>query len=133
MKTLESLGDYIAAQKLELAAKNLKHLLKIQEEQASLENIVGSLQQTVIDAHANNPMDICDTMVVQTRILDAAFHKYVDHAGERNTYDSLEFAMKAQNQMLRTALAWKLLKTDTYIKRKIIHVSPVEEKTNGTN
>ena len=44
MKNIDSLGDYIAAQKLELAAKNLQHLLKIQKEQASLENIVGSLQ-----------------------------------------------------------------------------------------
>ena len=78
-------------------------------------------------------MDICDNMVLQTRILDAVFHKYVDHAGQYNTYESLEFAMKAQNQMLRTALAWKHLKTETYIKRKIIGISRVEEKTEGTN
>ncbi len=131
--TFQAAENKLLAHKLELAARNLQHLLKIQQEQASLENIVASLEQTLIDAHGNNPMDACDRMTVQTQILDAVFHKFVGEAEQGYMRDNLEFALRAQNQMLRTALTWKRLKTDTYMKHKIIRLLGADEKTDGTN
>ena len=135
MKNLDDIADFVAAQKLELAARNLQHLLKMQQEQASLENIVGSLQQTVIDAHANNPMDICDSMAVQMRIFDAVFQKYVfESDGSRFVDDKLGFALKAQNQMLRTAQTWKRLKAETEIKYKLVtYMAPEKKQTERTD
>ena len=127
MKNLDDIADFVAAQKLELAARNLQHLLKMQQEQASLENIVGSLQQTVID--------ICDSMAVQMRIFDAVFQKYVfESDGSRFVDDKLGFALKAQNQMLRTAQTWKRLKAETEIKYKLVtYMAPEKKQTERTD
>lgn len=130
MSYLTDAADFVAAQKLELAGRNLKHLLKIQEEQASLENIVATLKQTVIDAHANNPMDLCDMMVLQARLLDGLFHYYLDNGTGKYTEDTqVEKAMRAQAQTVRTLHAWKKLKEQNYIKHKIIRYSLPEKKS----
>lgn len=133
MKNLEQHGDWLAAQKLELAARNLSHLLKIHQEQTSLENIVGSLQQTMIDTDANDPRDLCDMMTVQARILDGVFHRFLDDAhGKYTSDDKIAFAMKAQAQTVRTAMAWKRLKTETQIKHKFIRYYGAEKNPHGT-
>ncbi len=130
MKDIENNGDWIAAQKLELAARNLQHLIKIQDEQLHLGNVVASIQQTMLEAHANNPADLCDMMVVQARIMDGLFHHYLDKSREcgYTEDDKIGAAMKAQAQSLRTVHAWKKLKTENYIKHKIIRYSVPEEK-----
>jgi hypothetical protein len=67
-------------------------------------------------------------MVVQARILDATFHYFVDQSKQKYTEeDKLTFALKAQQQTVRTALAWKKLKSENYVVRKIIPLA-VEEK-----
>lgn len=104
-------GDYVAAQKLELACRNLKHLLKIQNEQASLENIVASLEQSLIDAHANNPLDLHEMLVLQARVLDAAFYYYTNHApGSYCADDKIDRALKVQSQLVKTINMWNKMK-----------------------
>lgn len=109
----------LAAHRLELAAACLQHLFKIEKEQASIEHIVASLEQTITDAHANYPEDLCDMMAVQTRILDAAFNYFLEQSKIGNKGDNLAMALKAQNQVVRTINTWKKVKTETYIKHKI--------------
>ncbi len=130
MSYLTDAADFVAAQRLELAARNLSHILKIQEEQVTLEKVTESLQSTMVDAHANNPVDLCDMMVTQARLLDGLFHFYLDESKGRYTeHDKIATAMKANAQTVRTVHAWKKLKEEHYIKRKIIEYSRPEEKT----
>ena len=111
-------ADFVAAQKLELAARNLRHLIKIAEEQASLENIVASLEQTIIDAHAGNPDDFSDILAAQTRILDATFHFYIDNSkGKYTDDDKVNIALRAQRQTDRAINTWKKLKSITKEKK----------------
>ena len=134
MKNLKQHGDWLAAQKLELAARNLSHLIKINEEQNSLENVVASLEQTVIDAHSNNPSDLCDMMVIQARILDSLFYHYLDSANGKYTCDDkIATAMRAQAQTVRTLHAWKKLKEERYIKHKVVRYRVPEEHRNEEN
>ena len=135
MKTLSQHGDWLAAQKLELAARNLTHLIKINEEQTSLEHVVASLERTVIDAHSNDTSDLCDMMVVQARILDSLFYHYLDNAkGKYTCDDKIARAMKAQAQTVRTLHAWKKLKEERYVKHRIVnyHV-PEQTRKNEKN
>ncbi len=129
MTYLTDAADFVAAQKLELAARNLLHILKIQQEQVTIDRVVSSIQQTMVDAHANNPTDLCDMMVTQARIMDSLFHFYLDESkGQYTEHDKIATAMKANAQTVRTLHAWKKLKEENYIKRKIIGYSAPEEK-----
>jgi len=126
---IEHAEEFVRTENLKLAAANLQHLLKIQQEQTSLEAITESLQQTIINAHGNAPYDLCDMMVVQARILDATFHYFVDKSKDKYTEpDKLAFALKAQQQTVRTALAWKKLKSENYVVRKIVPLAVGEKK-----
>jgi hypothetical protein len=111
MTDYKQTGDYVAAQKLDLACRNIQHLLKIQEEQISLNAIVDSLQESLGQAHANNPSDMRDILVTQTRILDATFHYYM-HNAHKSTYtsdDKVTMALRAQRQTERTISMWSRL------------------------
>lgn len=101
---MEHLPPFLERHQLELAARNLQHLIKIQDEQLHLDNVVASIQQSMLDAHANNPTDLCDMMVVQARIMDSLFHYYLDKskATPYTEDDKIGAAMKAQAQSLRT-------------------------------
>ena len=137
MSYLTDAADFVAAQKLELAARNLGHFIKIQEEQVTIEKVVNSIQQTLLDAHANNPADLCDMMVTQANILDGLFHFYLKESqGKYTEHDKIATAMKAQAQTVRTVHAWKKLKTENYIKHKIVSYSVPRlegEEKNTTN
>lgn len=110
--------DFVAAQKLELAARNLARLIKISEEQASLDHIVASLERTVIDAHAGNPDDFSDILAAQARILDATFHFYIDNADGKCTHDDkINIALRAQRQTDRTINTWKRIRTEPKTKK----------------
>ena len=110
--------DFVAAQKLELAARNLGRLIKISEEQASLGKIVASLERTIIDAHAGNPEDFSDILAAQVRILDATFHFYMNHAtGKFSHDDQVNIALRAQRQTDRAINTWKRLKTEPRAKK----------------
>lgn len=106
-------ADFLAAQKLELAARNLARLIKISEEQASLNHIVASLERTIIDAHAGNPDDFSDILAAQIRILDGAFHFYIGHADGKFTHDDkINIALRAQRQTDRAINTWKRIKAE---------------------
>lgn len=100
----------VERQRLELAAKNLQHYLKIQEEQVTLENIVSALRDTHINAATAGPDDFTDILNAQARLLDATFQYYLN-AGQ-NGYtkdDKVNMAFKAQRQMLSTLNTWRHL------------------------
>lgn len=126
--TLKPGAADLHAHRLELAAANLQHLFKIEKEQAAIENITASLEQTLTDAYANNPVDLCDMMAIQSRILDAAFNYFLEQSRNGNNTMNLALALKAQNQVVRTINTWKKLKTETYIKRKILNYPRHEKK-----
>ena len=129
-------SDEIAAHKLALAAENLGHLLHIKTEQAAMENLSASLERTIIDAHANNPEDLCDMMATQSRLLDAAFHHFLEQTRKGTKGIDFTMALKAQNQTVRAINTWKKLKTETYIKRKIVTYSlpkEIRDERTGQN
>lgn len=110
---LNRIGNYIAAQKLDLAARNFARLIKISEEQASLKHIVASLEQTILNAHNGDPEDFTDILAAQARILDATFHFYVNHAQGKFTHDDkMNIALRAQRQTDRTINTWKRLTSE---------------------
>ena len=116
--TYESTVDFIGGQKLELAARNLARLTKISEEQYSLESIVNSLQETIIDAHAGNCDDFSDILATQARILDATFHFYIDNAKEKyGKDDKINIALRAQRQTDKAINTWKRIKTEPKTKK----------------
>lgn len=109
-KELYRIGNYIAAQKLELAARNFARLIKISEEQASLNHIVASLETTILNAHNGNPEDFSDILAAQARILDATFYFYMNSAHEKFTRDDkVNIALRAQRQTERAINTWKRL------------------------
>ena len=128
METIyEEARQLVEKEELRLAAQNLQHLLKIQKEQASLENIVASLEKTLIDTEEHNPEDFCRMMATQARILDATFHYFVDQSKESfSPSEKLCFALKAQAQTVRTALAWRRLKEQAELLKKI-HTERTEQ------
>jgi hypothetical protein len=123
----------IGEERLRLAAQNLQHLLKIQEEQTTLNKVVAALESSLIDAHGNNPTDLCDMMVAHAHILDGLFHYYLDASkGAYTSEAKVATAMKAQAQTVRALHAWKKLKTENYIQHKIVrHVMPEEKNTQN--
>ncbi len=126
--------ETLSAQRLDLAARNLRHFLKIDEEEATLNGVTASLERTMINAHGNDPADLCDMMAVQTHLLDSLFHYYLDQSKTAYCKESwIDRALRAQQQTMRTALAWKRLKTETYVKHRIIQHSRFDEKTDETN
>jgi len=119
MKTLTELGDYIAAQKLELAAKNLQHLIKIQDEQVTLENIVASLRTMLENAKGGDTDDFGAILANQSNILDATFLHLLDRAKDCSyTYeDKINLALKAQRQVERTIRTWQRITAEKKILR----------------
>jgi hypothetical protein len=128
--TYETTTHPVVQEELRLAARNLQHLLLLKQETETLDSVTDWLQLSMIDAHANNPTNICDMMVMQAHIMDATFHHYFET--RRNTTSErsgIEFAMKAQQQFVRTMLAWKKIKTETYVKNKIVKYMVPETAT----
>jgi len=127
-------ADFVAAQKLELAARNLGRLIKISEEQVSLNHIVSSLEQTIIDAHAGNPDDFSDILAAQARILDATFHFYIDNAqGKFTCDDKINIALRAQRQTDKAINTWKRIKTEPRRAKRpvVILKEPATEGSQG--
>lgn len=119
MENLESLGDYIAAQKLELAAKNLQHLIKIQDEQVSLDHIVTELKHRLNDARNGDPDDFSVMLANQSNMLDATFLHLLE-AAKKSTYtcdDKINLALKAQRQVERTIRTWQKITVEKKILR----------------
>lgn len=122
MNTIENTGEDFAAQTLTHTAHKIHHLLRLKDNKGSLENITAMLKADIEGAYHGMPDVICDKMILQAHIFDAAFQRYIDNACTNNSiYEYLDFAMKLQNQMLRTAHTWKRIKT------------PPSQKTRGTN
>lgn len=103
-------NDEIANKKIELAAENIRHLLNIREEQASLQIITDSLLSTLRDTQNGVPDDFSAILAAQVRVLDATFHFYVNKAQNIHTQDDkINIALRAQRQTERTISAWKKL------------------------
>ena len=119
MKNLADHGDWLAAQKLELAARNLSHLLKIQEEQISLDHIVTELKHRLDDARDGDPDDFSVMLANQSNMLDATFLHLLE-AAKKSTYtcdDKINLALKAQRQVERTIRTWQKITVEKKILR----------------
>lgn len=121
--------EAVANAQLEKTAANLQRLSHIEEEQATLDDIVTSLQQTRDDSRQYLAHDLTDIMALQARVLDAAFTNVVNNAlNDPSGAASMETALKLQQQTVRTAMAWKMLKTDIYIQQKTLTFLSLEKK-----
>ena len=99
------------------SARHLKHFTRMKKTEIGVNEFAWSIQRTVTDAHAANPMDLCDMLVAQSRVLDGAFGWFLDRAADDpdSAFVSVAMAMKAQQQTLRTLLTWKHIKDDSRI------------------
>ncbi len=101
---------FLAAKKLELAALNLKHYLKIQDEQVTLKAIVEALRKTQDKAQTGDPEEFGISLAQQASILAATFDFYLNTAKDAYCADGkFLMALKAQRQMLSTINTWRLL------------------------
>ena len=101
---------FLAAKKLELAAQNLRHYLKIRDEQVTLQAIVESLSAAQDEARSGNPESFGEILARQTEILATTFDFYLDKAQDAYTQDDkIMMALKAQRQMLSTVNTWRHL------------------------
>lgn len=110
---------------LKQSAKAIKKLSDIKDNEADIESIIMSLEQTMVECTQLVPQSLSDLMAVQARVLDAAFGKEINKAHEDPAH--LDQALRLQQQTLRTVMAWKLLKTDIYIRRKTIELQRLEK------
>ncbi|PZQ45059.1 MAG: hypothetical protein DI551_08615 [Micavibrio aeruginosavorus] len=104
---LKAAEDRLATERLNLAARNLQHLMKMQDEQVTLENIVAALRTSVTGALNGDRDDFSFILANQSNILDAAFLHYVERAkGSQWHADHINMALKAQRQTERTINTW---------------------------
>lgn len=121
----------IANRELLHSARNLQHLLRVDQDTKTFQAVADSLNQTMIDAYGNNPVDICNKMTMQARIFDAMFQDYLTKArncepDQREAY--IEKAMRCQKQMVSTMNAWKSLKIERYVKTRLVTLYEQEKK-----
>lgn len=105
---LKETESSLSVETLSLAAKNLQHYLKIQNETVTLDAIVHDLRNTLDHRHA--PENLSDILTLQAKILDAAFAYYMNKA--RDSYvsdDMVQMAFKAQRQTISTVNALRHL------------------------
>ena len=134
MKNPYDTAQELAGKKLVQACETYRHFLEVPYEIDNMEGIAYTFEQTQINAHGNQPDDLCELMAIQARMLDGAFHKYLHEAynGPPERKDQkIQAAIRMQNQMVKTMNAWKKLKTSTYIVRKLVKLYPAEKNTQN--
>lgn len=108
MSYLTDVADFVAAKKLELAARNLEHLLKIKKNrQASKTSWPPSNPPLSMRMRATT-MTLPISWRRRPRILDGAFLYYIDAAKDAYTADEkMNIALRAQRQTDRAINTWK--------------------------
>ncbi len=111
------------ARRLELAAAHLQHLLRIQETQISLPNLVLALKEDISKSIDFAAEDLSPLLKTQINILDSLFNYYIEESKNprHSTDDKLSIALKAQRQLDKSVA--------TFMKLQKIKKSPNE----GTN
>ncbi len=117
--------EAVASAQLRQSAKALKNLSEINEQDATVDDIVASLEQTKLECHIFTPNILCDLIAVQSRVIDAAFHNQITRATENPAY--LDQAIRLQRQMVHSLVTWKLLKSDIYVHNKAIEMWRLEK------
>lgn len=136
MKTPYDTAQELAAKKLHLAAEQLRRIFHLENDIETLDGLTASLRQTILDANADNPHDLCEMMVVQTRLLEGVFYYYFDKAKDPDAERiAMDTALRAQQQIVRTLNTWKNLKIKPYIVRKLIkmHERPFHAERTEQN
>lgn len=120
---------------LRQSAEAIKKLSDIKDDEADIDSIIQSLEQTMVECTQLVPQSLSDLMAVQARVLDAAFTKEINKAHDDPAH--LDQALRLQKQTIRTVAAWKLLKMDVYVRRKTIELQRFEklsaERTEQTS
>lgn len=110
---------------LRQTAGTLQKLSSIEEQDASIDDIVLSLKQTMAESQSLTPNMMCDLISIQARLLDSAFSQQMEKAKSNSAY--FGSAIRLQQQTIRTLMAWKSLKTDIYVRRKTIEIQRSEK------
>lgn len=129
MKNPYETAQELASKKLVQTCETYRHLIDVPYEIDTMEGIAYSFEQTMTNAYGNHPDDLCDIMVVQARMLDGLFHRYLSESTEHSARrdHKIESALRMQNQMVRTLNTWKKLKEATFIKYKLVKLHPREK------
>lgn len=108
---IDKATQLVETETLRLAARNLQHLIKINEEEVTLDNIVTSMQKTIADTKSDTPEELEDILVTQARILDGAFLYFLDKSKNAYTeHEKVDMALKAHKQMLSAVNTMRHLK-----------------------
>jgi len=117
--------ESVASTQLRRAAQALKNLAEIDERDATAEDIVASLEQTMVECESFTPNTLCDLIAVQSRLIDAAFHHQAMRGLDKPEY--LDQAIRLQRQMIHSLVTWKLMKSDIYVHNKTIEMWRMEK------
>lgn len=114
---VQAAGAFISAEKLNLAAQNLRHYIKIQDEQITMDKLVQDIRATLVTSR--KPENLSDMLALQAKILDAAFGYYMHEAHNAYCADSkVIMALKAQRQALSTINTLRALNKKNEKKRE---------------
>lgn len=116
--------DAVSYAQLKQSAKAIKTLSEIKDEEADIDAIIMSLEQTMVECYDLSPKSLSDLIAVQARVLDAAFHKEINKVQDDPAH--LDQALRLQKQTVRSLVAWKLLKMDVYVRRKAVEFQRLE-------
>ncbi len=95
---------------VERTAANILLFLQEEQDDDSLDHVVFSLEQSMAETHAKNPIDFSDMLTTNARILNAAFEFYLNKAHQSKTSnEKILLAMRAQSQLARTIDTWRRL------------------------
>lgn len=122
-------GDRLTALRLEKAAQNLQYLMKMQDEQITLENIVAALRTSLKGALNGDTGDFNAILANHTNILDATFSHFMARADGAGAWsiDNINMALKAQRQVDRTIRTWRMISETKKPGNEVDKNAPLDE------
>lgn len=112
--TYKAAEAFLSAEQLNLAARNIQHYLKIQDEQVTLDAIVSALRETLTETRDGTSESLGDMLALQAKILDATFGFYMHNAHDAYNVDGkINMALKAQRQTISTINALQRMDRQT--------------------
>lgn len=114
----------LAHNKICLATSNLQKITGAADDEDTMNGLLHSLNQSMLSAQADQPDDLCDAIIVQARLLDALFHRFLDQSKDVTVLDdTMQSALRVQIQMVRSLNTWKELKMKTYMRYKLVKLT----------
>lgn len=111
--------DILTVRSLDLACRNIQHLLKIEEEESTRNQLAASLCGSMARARNGDPAQFSDMLSLTAHTIHATVQHYIGDAnrsyeskGETHHYmksESLMAAAQTQDRLIRTIETWRKL------------------------